>query len=585
MPEIIRLDNVYKKFIIHHEKHRSFQDVVVNLFSDNGSSEEFWALEDVSFGVRKGETLGIIGQNGSGKSTILKLISRIIEPTAGKITTNGTVSSLLELGAGFHPDLTGRDNVFLNGSLLGFTRREMESMFDEIVEFSELERFIDVPVKHYSSGMYMRLAFAVAINVDPDILLIDEVLAVGDKAFQDKCMERLRDFQSLGKTIVFVSHSLGLVKNLCNRAIWIDKGKIRSISESKKVVFDYLCEVEVHQEAAERDQRHSSGVQARASQRSAEANPSSIQILDVKLLGKDRFERRDFGTGDDVVIRIYYGFQDKHLPQDCRFSVGILDANGTPVHTASYRKVAGQVDASQGRGILEAAYPALPLLEGTYSLSVAVWPGDSSESPIDVYHHKCRFSMTGGSASGGSHEEGLVSLRHVWLDSAGLSRYLDGGTDAAGPDGQDSQLPSIGRHTESANGLPWHIYVGENDAEWLRDGWYPLEGTIPRFRWTAPRASLAMVVPQHACGLFLKAADPNAAFRQLKGRVLLRDAVLGEFQLHGPETQCLSFALGADSCGRADVTIEVEPPAVPARLGINSDTRELGLVVYEIWSE
>ena len=249
--EAIIFDNVSKRFIIHHERNRSFQDVVVNLFRSKGTREEFWALRNVSFVVRQGETVGIIGENGSGKSTTLKLISRIIEPTAGKVAINGTLSSLLELGAGFHPELNGRENVFLNGSLLGFSRREMRGKFDEIVAFSELERFIDVPVKHYSSGMYMRLAFGIAINVDPDILLIDEVLAVGDTAFQDKCLQKIRDFRRQGKTILFVSHALETVQNICDRAIWLDHGSIKAAGESKQVVSEYMRQTEERESVVE----------------------------------------------------------------------------------------------------------------------------------------------------------------------------------------------------------------------------------------------------------------------------------------------------------------------------------------------
>lgn len=225
MPSAIKLDGISKRFMLHHDRPRSFQDFVINFFHRrNGSQEEFWALHDVSFDVQQGETFGIIGPNGSGKSTILKLITRVLEPTTGAITVNGKTSALIELGAGFHPDLTGRENVFLNGSILGIGRKEMERRFDDIVSFAELEQFIDTPVKHYSSGMYMRLGFAVAINVNPDILIIDEVLAVGDLRFQERCLDVMRGFQRDGKTIILVTHDIVTVRSFCTRAMLVYKG-------------------------------------------------------------------------------------------------------------------------------------------------------------------------------------------------------------------------------------------------------------------------------------------------------------------------------------------------------------------------
>jgi len=198
-----------------------------------------WALKNVSFEIKKGETVGIIGPNGAGKSTILKLIARVTKPTKGKIIVNGKVSPLIELGAGFHPDLTGRENIYLNGAILGLTKREIDRKFKEIVDFAELWDFIDQPVKHYSSGMYMRLGFSIAVHTDPEILLIDEILAVGDTAFQEKCLDKMRDFQAQGVTIIFVSHSLETVKNFCQRTILLKDGQIKEEGETKVVIADY----------------------------------------------------------------------------------------------------------------------------------------------------------------------------------------------------------------------------------------------------------------------------------------------------------------------------------------------------------
>ncbi|NWJ95449.1 MAG: ABC transporter ATP-binding protein [Chloroflexi bacterium] len=236
----IEFSNVSKLFRIQHERKTTLQDVVINLFRNRGTSEEFWALKEVSFTLEKGKTLGLIGQNGAGKSTILKLVTRIIEPTSGRIRVNGRVSAMLELGTGFHPDLSGRDNIFLNGAIYGFNRKEMKERYERIVEFSELGRFIDTPVKHYSSGMYMRLGFATAITVDPDIMIIDEVLAVGDAAFSRKCHNALGDMKRAGKTLLFVSHAPGEIARFCDDVIYLSNGKAVARGTPSEVLDEYM---------------------------------------------------------------------------------------------------------------------------------------------------------------------------------------------------------------------------------------------------------------------------------------------------------------------------------------------------------
>ena len=246
--KVIKFSHVSKRFALHAARAKSFQDMIVGLIGRAKlhrppaelASREFWALRDVNFSVYAGEALGIIGENGSGKSTTLKLISRILYPTSGSVNVVGKVSALLELGTGFHQDLTGRENIFLNGSLLGMSRKAMEGLYDEIVDFAELGQFIEQPIKWYSSGMVMRLGFAVAINVNPDILITDEVLAVGDEAFQRKCMEAIARIRRSGKTIIFVSHALEAVRGLCQRVIWLDHGVVRADGPSSAVIDKYL---------------------------------------------------------------------------------------------------------------------------------------------------------------------------------------------------------------------------------------------------------------------------------------------------------------------------------------------------------
>lgn len=248
----ISVENVSKKYVLGYQSqgnssYRTFRDVLSNTTraiirtkKSEPFSNEYWALKDVSFEINQGDRIGIIGRNGAGKSTLLKILSRITEPTKGCIRIKGRVASLLEVGTGFHPELTGRENIFLNGSILGMSRMEIRQKFEEIVAFAEVEKFLDTPVKHYSSGMYVRLAFAVAAHLEPEILIVDEVLAVGDAVFQKKCLGKMETVANEGRTVIFVSHNMAAIQNLCNRALWIDKGKLLKDGESEYVISSYL---------------------------------------------------------------------------------------------------------------------------------------------------------------------------------------------------------------------------------------------------------------------------------------------------------------------------------------------------------
>ena len=234
----IKVEHMTKSFKLYYDKATTLKERLV--FWNKKKSESRIVLENINLEIKKGETVALIGTNGSGKSTLLKLMTKIIYPTEGKIITDGKLTSLLELGAGFHPDFTGRENIYFNASIFGLTATEIDARVQEIIDFSELGEFIDSPVRTYSSGMYMRLAFSVAINVDAEILLIDEILAVGDQHFQDKCFAKLEQLKNSDKTIVIVSHSLGAIKNLCDRAIWIYEGKVRLDGKTSKVIDEYL---------------------------------------------------------------------------------------------------------------------------------------------------------------------------------------------------------------------------------------------------------------------------------------------------------------------------------------------------------
>jgi lipopolysaccharide transport system ATP-binding protein len=255
---VIRVENLSKKYIIRHQqaqRYTALRDVIADGVKSIGrrlsgakqdpsmgsTQEEFWALKDVSFEVKQGDRVGIIGRNGAGKSTLLKILSRITQPTTGEITLNGRVASLLEVGTGFHPELTGRENIYLNGAILGMGKSEIKKNFDEIVDFAEVEKFLDTPVKHYSSGMYVRLAFAVAAHLEPEILIVDEVLAVGDSSFQKKCLGKMEDVaEKEGRTVLFVSHNMAAISNLCSKGIWLNKGEIVSLGKANDVMSEYV---------------------------------------------------------------------------------------------------------------------------------------------------------------------------------------------------------------------------------------------------------------------------------------------------------------------------------------------------------
>ena len=261
MSWIIKAENVGKKYIISHQKKQRYQTIqeetiklakkgvkkilspFISKYRDNTPrKEDFWALKDVNFEIEQGDRVGIIGRNGAGKSTLLKILSRITEPTTGKFTAKGRIASLLEVGTGFHPELTGRENIFLNGSILGMSRAEIKKKFDEIVAFAEVEKFLDTPVKRYSSGMYVRLAFAVAAHLEPEILIVDEVLAVGDAQFQKKCLGKMEEVsKGEGRTVLFVSHNMGAIQNLCNKAIYLNNGSLFLYDETNKVIKKYLA--------------------------------------------------------------------------------------------------------------------------------------------------------------------------------------------------------------------------------------------------------------------------------------------------------------------------------------------------------
>ncbi len=365
METAIRLDRVSKRFILRREQARSFQELLLNVLHRKTGEQrkEFWALQDVSLEITPGETVGLIGPNGAGKSTILKLISRIIEPTSGRIDVSGRVEALLELGAGFHPDLTGRENVYLNGSILGLSRAQIRRRLDEIVAFAELEPFIDTPVRHYSSGMYVRLGFSVAVHTDPGILLVDEVLAVGDAAFQQKCLDKITEFKREGRTVLFVSHNMYLVQQFCTQAIWLEKGEIQRMGSADQVVASYTAAI-AEQFQAKLDLRNA--------RRAAAAQQGDLRIRDVIMVDAAGKPSWVLQSGEPMCIRILYE-AIKRVEKPV-FSILIHRSDGVYISsTNTYNIDPIEIGGILGCGELVVNIDELDLYGGDYLLSVGAY--------------------------------------------------------------------------------------------------------------------------------------------------------------------------------------------------------------------
>ena len=368
------VEDLWKNFRLYHERNQYLKAAILR--GRRARYEEFWALKNVSFEVPTGTTFGVIGSNGSGKSTLLKCLTGILVPDKGSVKVHGRVSALLELGAGFHPELSGRENVFLNGAILGLTKKEIAAKFDDIVEFAGLADFIDTPVKNYSSGMFVRLGFAVAAHVDPEVLLIDEVLSVGDESFQRKSAERIEQFRRDGRTIVFVSHGLTLVEQLCETVAWIDKGDLRMVGRAGDVISAYQGESHQAQRVeGELGQRWGSG---------------EAQIVGVTLRDGAGQATELLTSLEPATVKIDL---TAHMPiQDTVVTVRIDTLSGHPVWGSSTRRNGKAMGLLDGPASVEVAISSLPLLEGVYDLTVAVT--DHTEMhPYDHWEKRVRFEV------------------------------------------------------------------------------------------------------------------------------------------------------------------------------------------------
>lgn len=373
MSGVIEVDGVTKRFRLHHERYGSLKERVIHF--GRIPYEDFWALDGVSFSVGPGETVGLLGHNGSGKSTLLKCIAGILQPTSGSIRTNGRLSALLELGAGFHPDLTGRENVFLNGAILGLSKRDVARRFDEIVAFAELEAFIDNQVKHYSSGMYIRLGFAVAVHTDPDILLVDEVLAVGDEAFQRKCLDRVRRLQREGVTIVFVTHAPDLVRQICDRAVVLDHGGLVADAPAGEAVRVFREHLLSGGGLADAD-----ALRGTDAHTDADLTPSGrrrnykVRITSVEMEHAAQRERAYLLPHEPLTMRVR--FEAVERLDDVVFGLAIYDIEGRPLHGVNTEILGARIDLPAGPGEARFDIASVPFLDGTYLVTIGVHDHD-----------------------------------------------------------------------------------------------------------------------------------------------------------------------------------------------------------------
>jgi homopolymeric O-antigen transport system ATP-binding protein len=361
-PAIV-VDNVSKQFRLYKERSSSLKERVTHL--KRAVYDKYWALKDVSLSVPRGTTFGLIGHNGSGKSTLLRLMAGIHRPTSGKVHVDGRVSALLELGAGFHPELTGRENIYLNGSILGLNRKTINAKIDEIVDFAGLGEFIDTPVKIYSSGMFVRLGFSVAVHVDPDILIIDEVIAVGDEDFQRRCFDHLYRLRTNGSTIVMVTHSLNLVQQMCDNAAWLDHGELKALGAAPEVVHHYVDQVNVVE--AERIGSHEGG--GVSIDVEADAAHGLIKISKVEFLDRDGRPTNVANPKDPLTIRIHW--TSAAPVEEPLFSFAIENEAGVYVANPGMRANPGSGKVLVGEGYVDYQMAELVLGPGQYTLSVA----------------------------------------------------------------------------------------------------------------------------------------------------------------------------------------------------------------------
>ncbi len=413
---IIKIEGLSKRYPIRHEapeRYTALRDVLAakarSLFGRNGAraaatTEDFWALQDVSFEVQRGDAIGIIGRNGAGKSTLLKILSRITEPTRGSIELDGRVASLLEVGTGFHRELTGRENIFLNGAILGMSRAEIRRQFDQIVAFAEVEKFLDTPVKRYSTGMYLRLAFAVAAHLDPEILVVDEVLAVGDAAFQRKCLGKMSEVARGGRTVLFVSHNMGAVNQFCPTSVWLDAGRVRDIGPTSRIVEAYL--------------RNSAEERSGGQRVFAEDSAKPGQVERLRLLTASGAVADTFECGQPIQVELMFRVRRPVIGMYCWADLTRTDGVLVWMSDSYDAKPNPLESLPVGLHRLTITIPAYTVGHGDYVLTLAFTGFQGTAEPVDNLPNVCALRLEDPSTIRGNQRPGFLCAPAAWSAEA-----------------------------------------------------------------------------------------------------------------------------------------------------------------------
>lgn len=631
----VRCEDVRKRFVIRRGRARTFQEAALALFQGGqafGQRDEFWALDGVSFSVEAGRTLGIIGRNGAGKSTLLKLLAGTMQPTSGRMIANGKVFGLLELAAGFHPDLSGRENVFLNGAFLGRSHADMAKRLDEIIAFSELEQFIDQPVKHYSSGMYMRLGFAVALSVEPDILIVDEVLAVGDAAFRQKCLAALATAKAQGRTILFVTHDPGAVRRFCDDAVWLERGKVQAAGPALDVLRAYLATTTTH----------GAGVVPEGPPADPYATPRGpIALTGVDLLEKGEGTQTPFrgartvrAPGDEWRMRLRYSVSEP--VSGVSFGVAVHRDGGTYVLGAGTS--GARHDLPVGDGAVIVTTEGLPLAPGLYSVSAGLWLDGASPEDGDPPDHRLTRAASVAVETPRILTAGLLAPRLAWeWPEDARIRTGPPKSHPIAPDENALRLapslptpePRMGRGFHGRFlPAPSRLTVGGGEDEFLGPGWHAPEDWPPAIRWTgwidedggslgsSVDAGASPADPAYAPYPPLDAGAVDGRRRLPVGTVFLTqdewatalgvtlcrpharaddaDPVIVTIRVDGGPVGRLTLGAAllepytfpiepVDTPREITVTIEVERPVLLDPAG--TDRRILGVAVREVWVE
>lgn len=379
MNNAIEVNNVGKRYYLNNSIRARVMNAI-NPFAkrDENLRKEFWALKDLNFAIREGESVGIIGSNGAGKSTLLKILSRVTKPTSGSFRTSGRIGALIEVGAGFSPDFTGRENVYLNASILGMSRKEVNAKLDEIIEFAGIEKFMDTPVKHYSSGMYVRLGFAIAANINADILLVDEILAVGDFMFQKKCFNKMRSFREQGKTFILVTHDLLNVENNCKRVIYMKNGEVRYDGDTTEAISLYINDI-----------TKGKNVPEHLSPLSRCMTTGDVEFLDIRFLKTDGSVIEEVVSGEDLIVEIDYAA--KHPLVKPKIEIGIASEGITVGQTNTHTD--GGPEVLRGNGRIRCRIPKIPLVHGNYVMNFYVSDGQTGADVLVILNAK-EFKVT-----------------------------------------------------------------------------------------------------------------------------------------------------------------------------------------------